>query len=193
MGKFLPNISLPRLNSLLKKQLGFTLVELLIVIAIVGVLAGGILVLINPAKQIGKAKDAQRKAALNQIQTALKNYYITNGAYPTTSGWVYSTAGDNWIPGLVESREIESLPKDPKQGAACSGDPRTTGPCWAYGYWGGAWCFPAGQAFLLTAHLEGDTSTAQSQKPLYNTAGGLCSNWSEYPVAGFYVLSGGAN
>lgn len=191
MDRFLSKLSLSHFNSFLKKQLGFTLIELLIVIAIIGILAGGLLVLINPVKQIGKAKDAQRKAALGQIQTALKNYYVVNGSFPVSPGWVHSTSGDNWIPGLVESREIESLPKDPKQGVACSGDPRVA--CWSYAYWSGAWCFPAGQAYLLTAHLEADTGTAFSQKPLYSTAGTLCSMWSEGPVAGFYVLSGGAN
>ncbi len=62
---------------------GFTLIELLVVIAIIGVLASGVLVAINPLEQIKKARDAQRKQDLAQIQKPLEVYYNDNGRDPT--------------------------------------------------------------------------------------------------------------
>ena len=57
----------------------FTLIELLVVVAIVGILASGLMAVINPAARIGQARDAQRKSDLHQIQTALEAYYNDNG------------------------------------------------------------------------------------------------------------------
>lgn len=61
---------------------GFTLIELLISIAVIGVLASAVLVIVNPLGQIQKARDAQRKSDLAQIQRALEQYYQDNGRYP---------------------------------------------------------------------------------------------------------------
>lgn len=63
---------------------GFTLIELLTVIGILGVLASGLLVIINPLAQLQKARDAQRKSDLGQIQKALEVYYQDTNAYPAT-------------------------------------------------------------------------------------------------------------
>lgn len=46
---------------------GFTLIELLIVIAIIGILAAGITIAINPAQKINAAKNARVKSDLAQI------------------------------------------------------------------------------------------------------------------------------
>jgi prepilin-type N-terminal cleavage/methylation domain-containing protein len=43
---------------------GFTLVEIVVVIGIIGVLAAGLILLINPFKQFANARDAQRKSDL---------------------------------------------------------------------------------------------------------------------------------
>lgn len=53
-------------------SLGFTLVELLIVIAIIGLLASGLMMILNPVAQIQKANDARRKSDLGQVQKALE-------------------------------------------------------------------------------------------------------------------------
>lgn len=60
---------------------GFTLVELLIVIAILGVLAGLILANMSGARE--RARDAQRKSDLKQLQTALRMYYNDYQRNPT--------------------------------------------------------------------------------------------------------------
>ncbi|HVZ11782.1 MAG TPA: type II secretion system protein [Patescibacteria group bacterium] len=64
------------------KNKGFTLVELVIVIAIVGVLAVLIISYINPPAQLQRARDTQRKSDLAQIQRALEQYYNDFGSYP---------------------------------------------------------------------------------------------------------------
>lgn len=66
----------------LKFQKGFTLLELLIVIAVLGVLAGVVLVSANPVGQYNKGRDGQRKSDLRQLQSALEFYRTDAGRYP---------------------------------------------------------------------------------------------------------------
>lgn len=86
-----------------KQNKGFTLIELLVVIAIIGLLSSVVLTSLNSAR--GRARDANRKAAISQIVTALTLYYDSNGRYPISSscrsdGWCVDTQQANWIPGL---------------------------------------------------------------------------------------------
>jgi prepilin-type N-terminal cleavage/methylation domain-containing protein len=62
----------------------FTLIELLVVIAIIGILATLLIANINASR--GRARDANRKADLRNIQTALRLYYNDYGVYPDNSG-----------------------------------------------------------------------------------------------------------
>lgn len=102
--------------------LGFTLIELLIVIGVIGILAGTVLVLINPLEQFKKARDAERKQTLRELANALERYYIKEGQYPITTtscgepGSNYTACGADWIPGLLASKEINRLPQNPKGG-----------------------------------------------------------------------------
>lgn len=50
---------------------GFTLIEILVVIGIIGVLATVVLVAVNPARQFKQARDSQRVANVNTILNAL--------------------------------------------------------------------------------------------------------------------------
>ena len=72
-----------------RKQ-GFTLIEILIVVAIIGILASVVLVGLGPLQRQGR--DARRISDLKQVQTGLELYYNRNGFYPTMSvtdqtGW----------------------------------------------------------------------------------------------------------
>lgn len=70
-----PSSSLMRLSQFRK---GFTLIELLLVIGIIAILASIVIVAINPTKQLGDARDAQRKSDVNTILSAVYQYAIDN-------------------------------------------------------------------------------------------------------------------
>jgi general secretion pathway protein G len=64
-----------------KNKKGFTLVELLVTMSIIGVLAAIGLGSFNTAQVRGR--DAQRKSDLKQISHALELYYSDHGVYPS--------------------------------------------------------------------------------------------------------------
>ncbi len=109
---------------------GFTLVELLVVIAILGVLAVGVLIVVNPPEMLARARDSERKSSLRQIKNALERYVVIYGKYPQTpgNGWCgavgspYTACGANYLPGLVLAGDLKSLPQDPSVGkkVACT-------------------------------------------------------------------------
>ena len=81
--KFLPvrlAFSNSKANRLHKNLGGFTLMELLIVIAIIGVLGALIMPAISQAR--AKARDVRRVKDLENFQTALKLYYMDQQHYP---------------------------------------------------------------------------------------------------------------
>ena len=57
-----------------KNKSGYTLTEMLIVIAIIGVLASVMVVAINPARQLAKARDTQRETDIIVILSAIYQY-----------------------------------------------------------------------------------------------------------------------
>jgi prepilin-type N-terminal cleavage/methylation domain-containing protein len=72
---------------------GFTLVELLVVISIIGLLSSFAVVSLNTAR--AKARDALRKGDMAQIRTALNLYYDDNEGYPVATA---NADCDNWPP-----------------------------------------------------------------------------------------------
>ena len=59
---------------------GFTIVELLIVIVVIGILAGLVFVQFNNVQ--GRARDTERKADIRLIESKLAEYRADNSAYP---------------------------------------------------------------------------------------------------------------
>jgi general secretion pathway protein G len=100
-------------------QKGFTLIEMLVVISIIGLLATLVAANLNSARS--RARDAERKSDMKNIQTALRIYYNDNGRYPANDGSNQMRAcepgtnscvwGEEWNVGTTVY--MQTLPKDP--------------------------------------------------------------------------------
>ncbi|MGB3550120.1 MAG: type II secretion system major pseudopilin GspG [Candidatus Binatus sp.] len=97
------------------KQDGFTLIEIMVVILILGLLATIVVQSLRGAAD--KAKKTKAQADLAEIKTALDRYYLDNGYYPTTDQGLtalVSAPTSGRVPGNYESGGyIERLPQDP--------------------------------------------------------------------------------
>ncbi len=124
---------------------GFTLVELLIAISLIGILTGVLLAVINPRGIQAKARDSQRVSDLAKIKVALENYFSDNRAYPIRTSWVLVDTDIVLVSALVNTY-INVLPKDPKlSGSVCT----TTG--WRnYFYKSNA----TGSQYVLATNME---------------------------------------
>jgi general secretion pathway protein G len=66
----------------LRARSGFTLIEILVVIAVISLLAA--LVAPNVFRHVGTAKDAAARSQIEMLGAALDAYRLDNGRYPTT-------------------------------------------------------------------------------------------------------------
>jgi prepilin-type N-terminal cleavage/methylation domain-containing protein len=64
------------------QKLGFTMIELLIVIAVLGILAVAVLAAINPIEQINRGRDTGSRSDAEQLLSAIDRYYAAQGIYP---------------------------------------------------------------------------------------------------------------
>ena len=156
-----------------KEKSGFTLIELMVVIAIMAVLA--VVGFASYSIALGKARDAKRRADLHDIRNALESYYVRNNAYPSTGGvgWYSSEPGDlvsnnsgNWIPGLAPNF-IKTLPRDPKGGL---GNPATITICGSSS-WRQAYLYRSddGRSYALLAHCSMEAENWGSNDPLIDS------------------------
>ncbi len=93
-----------------QKQKGFTLVELLIVIAIIGLLATLAIVSLTSAQQ--KARDTKRVADIKAIQTALELEWNDNPGYPNSTS-ATNPVSDWATLGTALSAYVSGLPMPP--------------------------------------------------------------------------------
>ncbi len=99
----------------------FTLLEILLVVAIIAILAGIVIVAINPAKQLGNARDSQRKSDINTIYKAVNQYLIDEGHFPTTITSILTAICDPTqtcsgidLDTYLVSDYLGAIPKDPQ-------------------------------------------------------------------------------
>ena len=78
---------------------GFTLIELMVVIVILGILAGLIVPRIMSRPE--EARQAKARIQIESLETALKLYKLDNGSYPST---------EQGLQALVEPPEVGNLP-----------------------------------------------------------------------------------
>lgn len=88
---------------------GFTLIELIVVIAIIAVLSAMVLISVRSAKT--KSRDAQRIANMSEINNALNLYENTNRQYPIYTGNI--TSSDTMSLALESAGTISQTPVDP--------------------------------------------------------------------------------
>ena len=116
---------------------GFTLIELLLVIGIIAILASIVIVAINPTKQLGDARDAQRRSDVNTILNAVYQYAIDNNGnlpsgIPTTTPKVIcqvdvdpTTCAGATYNGVslrqLSGSYLVSIPRDPRVTATGTG------------------------------------------------------------------------
>lgn len=139
-----------------KNIFGFTLVELLVVISIIGILTMIGAVAYSGAQR--KARDTQRKTELDALSKALIMYYNDNGVFPALdsssffSGTVL-TGGDD----KKDTVYLAKMPEDPKEG---TGD-------YIYVY---KYDKDKGNQFNIFANLE-NKGDSQCVSPGYSVAG----------------------
>ncbi len=172
-----------KLVSQLSIKKGFTLIELLVVIAVLGVLAAIVLLAVNPAEQLARARDASRISAVTEVGNALQGYYTANSA-------TYPAVGTTWMSTLVTSSDIKTVPTNPTYTITTNGSPcNSTSTLGQNGY-----CYNTGGSdTVVYARLESTlyngkcTSAGQGAWWVFSAAqaraGGLCASTTADPTS----------
>ena len=67
------------------KNSAFTLLEILLVVGIIAILAGIVIIAINPGKQLAQVRNSQRKSDIKAISNAITQFYIDHSYYPAST------------------------------------------------------------------------------------------------------------
>ncbi len=138
--------------TLQRKQAGFTIVELLVVIVVIGILALITITTFSGVTQ--RARNAEREADIKAIHGQLEAYYAQNGAYPALADLNDGT----WRSTNMKGLDAEAL-KDPKgSGNTLAAAAAASVYSYAVTASGGAACTTAAgdcAVYTLTATKEG--------------------------------------
>lgn len=139
--------------TLRRNNKGFTIVELLIVIVVIGILAA--LVITTFAGIQERARNTERETDIKAIHGHLETFYADNGYYPALADINDATWRGNNVVGLDDDALVPPNSTTTTLAASAGGTPEQ------YGYTadnGGAACATAGSQcdnYTLTANLEG--------------------------------------
>ena len=132
---------------------GFTLVELMIVIAIIGILAAALFPSLT--SYLARGRDTSRASALKEISTAIAAYIVDNTALPASTNGAAAGASDCASSGAL-TKQLPKFPKDPSNSSLNCG---TAG---LYGY--GTGNYNGTDTAVLSAKFEnelgGNTGTS---------------------------------
>jgi type II secretion system protein G len=194
-------VNIKKQNRNYKKPVGFTIVELLIVIVVIGILAAIVVVAYTGIQ--GRARDTQRVVDLKTITKALEVYKINNGVYPTpvstpnASSWEVSTNGSNvatnFLSALVSTNGVSKIPVDPTNtGSALN--PSYNNSTFEYFYYvyaaGTSGCDATRGAFYVLGATRMDNTPAGQSSPV--SPGFSCSG-RDWAVNGAWVTGSYTN
>lgn len=132
---------------------GFTIIELLVVLAIIAMLSSFIFVMLKGAQ--AKNRDARREEDIKQVQNALGLYAVNAHRFPVCATQaVINGATDCLSQVLVASGAISGLPTDPLG--------RASGACGEPGSFVYCYQSPDGFSYTLRYALETDTIPGKS-------------------------------
>jgi prepilin-type N-terminal cleavage/methylation domain-containing protein len=115
------------------KRKGFTLLEMLLVVALIAILASIVILAINPGKQLAEARNAQRQSDVNTILTAIYQYSIDHdgdlpGNIPVGSAEIICKEGVPVCGTLIDLSDLTlnetyltAIPQDPNGECSSSG------------------------------------------------------------------------
>ncbi len=98
----------------IRRQRGFTLIEIMVVVIILGILAA--IVAPNVIGRVGQAQVTKAKQDIRGIENAMKFYRLDNFSYPTTEQGLQALVTRPNDPNLRNWKAggyLERLPKDP--------------------------------------------------------------------------------
>lgn len=143
------------------KKPGFTLLEVLVVVAIAAMLMSFTIASMRSAKQ--RNRDSRRESDIKQLQNALGIYATNTGLYPIcTSEVVVASAGDTCLgPALISSQAMQGgVPTDPLG--------VTSGTCGTAGSY--VYCYQSVNGFTYTIRYALETNAISGKSAGWQTA-----------------------
>lgn len=141
-----------------RNQAGFTIVELLIVIVVIGILAALVLNTFQGVQ--ARARDTERRTDVNSIATQLEAYYADFGHYP--DGSAASTCGDgteSCALNVLTNRGLDAEALNDPNGNAINIGAQGTDNEYYYDVTGATCATGQCDSFTLSTLLESDGST----------------------------------
>lgn len=107
-----------------QNEQGFTLIEMVLVVAVIAILAGIVIFAINPSRQLADSRNSQRKTDVNTLLNATYQYAVDNSSVPatiTTTPTEICKTNASSCSGLIDlsvlttnGKYLASIPNDPR-------------------------------------------------------------------------------